>query len=157
MAIAAPMSAKDAPTANANKASHMVCAPTNGLVESRPLIVCLAPRLAAEYSRHAPLQHAAIVRPWATLLARLFIERAQRIDDLVQRDQRVAARRASQRGRCLDVAGIRRPRGENRALFVQRQVGIVDVLGRMRKRLRGMQKIVKVETVVACCPGAATV
>jgi hypothetical protein len=53
------------------------------------------------------------------------------------RTTRPPGRRQAELGRSLDRAGIGSPRGQNGALLVQGQIGIVGNVARMLERLRG--------------------
>jgi len=75
----------------------------------------------------------------------LLVQRRQRFHDFVEANRRTAGIGAKLR-RCLHGTGIGRPRREDRALFVERQLGIIDDLGRVTERLRGMQQFVEVES-----------
>jgi hypothetical protein len=74
-----------------------------------------------------------------------FVERPQSVQDFVDRHALSRARGAAQGGSRLDRTGIRGPRSQNGAFFVQGQIRIVDHILRAIKRLRGMQKLVQIK------------
>ena len=82
-------------------------------------------------------QHATVMRSRVVVVRRLVIEFAQRIHDVVKSDREEAvAGRLPQRRRVL-AARIRRPRRQDRALLVERQIRVLDHLTRIRKGAAG--------------------
>jgi hypothetical protein len=84
----------------------------------------------------------------ATAASRLLVERPQRLYYLVEVDGTLSSRQTSQCRNRLDGARIRRPRREDRSLFIERQIGIVDHLRRMLECLGRMQKCVEIASIV---------
>jgi hypothetical protein len=78
----------------------------------------------------------------------LFVERPQRVHDLIELDGALSARQASQRPHRLDGACIRSPGREDRPFFVKRQIGIVHHLRGMLKCLGWMQKRIEIAGIV---------
>ncbi len=79
------------------------------------------------------------------MLARLPVQRPQRIHHIVVSHRLCRPRRLPQLGCSLDGAGIGRPRRQDGALLVQREVGIAHDMLRMLERPRGMQQVVDIE------------
>ena len=71
------------------------------------------------------------------------VEIVQRLQDRIDRYRSLASWGAAQGRRCLDGAGIRGPRRENRALLVQGQVRVGEHVARMREGARGVQQVIK--------------
>jgi hypothetical protein len=90
---------------------------------------------------HAPAQTGALRagRPGLT------VEVAQGLEDFIDADRLSAAGRATQRGRGLNRAGVGRPGGEDRALFVDRQIRVGNDVARMFESLRRMEQVVEIE------------
>jgi hypothetical protein len=78
----------------------------------------------------------------------LFVERPQRVHDLIEMDGALSPRQASQRRHRLDGACIRSPGREDRPFFVKRQIGIVDHLRGMLECLGWMQKRIDIAGTV---------
>jgi len=75
----------------------------------------------------------------------LLVERAQSIHHVIKSDRRMSRTGVTQRRRRIDGACVGRPRGEDGALLVQRQVRIANDFARMRKRLRRMEQFIEIE------------
>jgi hypothetical protein len=93
--------------------------------------------------------HHATICASTAFLSRLFVERPQRIHHVIEEDRTLSSGRASQSWNRLDCTRIRGPRGEDRSLLIQRQIGVVDHVGRMLERLCWMQKRIKIPSIIA--------
>jgi len=93
--------------------------------------------------------NASITVAAGSLIPCLLVEYPKRLHYIVKADGSFASGHAPQSGSCLDRTRVRRPRRKNRALFIQGEAGIVDNVRRMFERLCGVQKVVKIEGIVA--------
>lgn len=81
-------------------------------------------------------QKSSIAVAVVSLIASLPIKCPQRLHHFVEADHTFASWHAPQSWRCLDRTRVRRPRRKDRALFVQRKIGIVNNFRWIFKRLR---------------------
>src|SRR5205085_12500045 len=77
--------------------------------------------------------------------ARFPVQRAQRVHHVIERDR--PERAVTQRRSGLDRAGVRCPRGEDRALLRKREGWMGNHLIGMREGLRGMEQRFQLERV----------
>jgi hypothetical protein len=101
-------------------------------------------RLAPEYTGYAVLQHTPITWRRLVAIARLPVEGAQCVHNVVERDQTLSPGWPPERRSRLYGAGVRSPGGKNRSLLVKRKIGIADHIAGMPECLRRMQKAVEV-------------
>ena len=104
-------------------------------------VASLAQKLAAPQDTSIPCRSVAVLR--------LFVERAESFHHIVKPHRLFAAGRTPQ-SRCrLNGACIRSPRREDRAFFIQGQIGVVDHVRWMLERLCRMQKVIKIISLVS--------
>jgi hypothetical protein len=77
------------------------------------------------------------------------VQVAEAIHDVVETHRPRRAGRLAQRGSRLNGAGIRCPRRQNGALFVEREIGIPNDVRRLCERARRVEKRVEIEEIVA--------
>jgi hypothetical protein len=107
------------------------------------------PSIAPEYTGGSIGQHLP-VSTRRLVVAGLPVEKPQCIHDVVETHRPRRAGRLAQRGSRLNGAGIRCPRRQNGALFVEREIGIPNDVRRLCERARRVEKKrVEIEEIVA--------
>ena len=105
----------------------------------------LITRLSPKHSGDAMLQDTPITRWDAVAVSGLMVQCPQRLHHVIEAYRVLGSGCLPQSRRRLDRAGIRGPGGEDGALLVEGQVGILDDTSWMLEGLRRAQEIVQVE------------
>ena len=88
----------------------------------------------------------ALVTAVALAIARpQLVECPKGVHDVVEAHGRPAGSAVTKRWSGIDRAGVRRPRGQNGSLFIQRKIRVGNDVGRMREGLRRVEEFVEIE------------